>query len=102
MPTRRKSRHTPHSHVQHSTPKQGLKKPQWKNSFCTRNPQHPASRQASKNPLSFFCFPDPIAQTKASKRQWKASTLKGKHQPKKDYPDGISPCAKRTVYFLQI
>jgi hypothetical protein len=44
-------------------------------------------------------FPDPIAQTKASKRQWTASTLKGKHQPKKDYPDGISPCAKRNSLF---
>jgi hypothetical protein len=60
------------------------------------------SRQASRNTSKFFLFAGPIAQTKASKRQWTASTLKGKHQPKKDYPDGISTCAKRTFYFLQI
>jgi hypothetical protein len=69
----------------------------------TQPTTHNGKKRASKQEhQQVFLFPDPIAQTKASKRQWKASTLKGKHQPKKDYPDGISPCAKRRFYFLQI
>jgi len=43
--------------------------------------QHPQpttakSRQASKNTSKFFLIAGPIAQTKASKSQWTASTLK--------------------------
>jgi len=79
MPTRRKSRHTPHSHAQHSTPKQGLKKPQWKNSFCTRNPQHPASRRASRN-TSKFLFAGPIAQLYGAK-SFESKHPKRQHQP---------------------
>jgi len=58
------------------------------------------SGQASKNPLRVFCFPDPIAQTKASKRQWTASTLKGNTNLKNGLPRGISPCANGKFYFL--
>jgi hypothetical protein len=58
------------------------------------------SRQASKNPLRVFCFPEPIAQTKASKRQWTASTLKGNTNLKNGLPRGISPCANGKFYFL--
>jgi len=70
--------------------------------FLQHPPTTAKSEQASKNPLSFFCFLILLPRAKASKSQWTASTLKGKHQPKKDYPEGSPPVPKEKVYFLQI